>query len=114
MSDTYRRNHPDAVKYTSLQYWLEYGIKMPKGRFIARQARAKRDQALIDKGADGKNAKGRSYYRFDAARVDGSGKLNTYCETGAKRRNNRALKRQASKDTRRYGKQNIKRGLDDV
>jgi hypothetical protein len=69
------------------------------------------DLAKYKKGADGTS---RTSWRFDSARNDGSGKLDGYDETGAKPRNNRALKRRASKDTRRYGKLNTRKELDDL
>ena len=107
MSDTRRRNDKQTVQYTSLSYWLQYGFKISK----TRAARMERDQKLLEKGADGKNAKSTTW-RFLSAKEDGSGKLNTHDETGSKRRNNRALKRQSSKDTRRIGKQITKKELD--
>lgn len=107
MSDTRRRNYEETVRYTSLTHWLQYGFKISK----TRAARVERDQKLIEKGADGHNAKS-STWRFLSARPDGSGKLNTFDETGAKRRDNRKLKRQASKDTRRIGKDIIRKELD--
>lgn len=114
MSDTNRRNHPDAVRYTSLMYWLEYGIKRmnSKEAKLNYQRKCERDDALTKKGADGHNAKGRSQYRFDRARTDGSGKLNTYTEYGAPRHANKKNKRSSSKDTRRYGKEQLRKELD--
>lgn len=114
MSDTNRKNHPDAVRYTSLSYWLEYGIKRMKTPEEIHEFKKKcaRDDALIKKGADGHNAKGRSQYRFDNARVDGSGKLNTYTEYGAPRHKNKQNKRSTSKDTRRYGKNQLRKDLE--
>lgn len=106
MSDTRRRNDKQTVQYTSLSYWLQYGFKIPR----TRAARMERDQKLLEKGADGKNAKSNTW-RFLSAKDDGSGKLDTHDETGAKRRKNRALKRQASKDTRRIGKQITKKEI---
>ncbi len=108
MSDTRRKNHTYPKR--TLRSWASLGVKMYRN--AAREARERRDEKLTEKGADGHNEKGRAVWRFESARPDGSGKLDTYNETGAKRRDNRKLKRQASKDTRRIGKQITKKELD--
>ena len=69
-----------------------------------------RRQKLEKKGADGTSRKA---WRFDSAREDGSGKLDTFDEIGSSRRNNKKKKRVASKDTRRFGKVKIRKELDD-
>ena len=106
MSDTRRRNNERTVRYTSITHWLKYGFKISK----ADADRMERDQKLVVKGADGKNAKSNTW-RFMSAKDDGSGKLDTHDETGAKRRDNRKLKRQASKDTRRIAKKIIRKEI---
>lgn len=108
MSDTKRNNHQYPKR--TLRTWVGLGVQMYRN--VEREVRARRDEKLTEKGADGHNDKGRSEWRFESARADGSGKLNTYNETGAKRRDNRKLKRQASKDTRRIGKKLAKKELD--
>jgi hypothetical protein len=108
MSDTKRNNH--VYPKRTLRTWASLGVNLYRN--AAREARERRDQKLTEKGADGKNEKSRGYWRFESAKPDGSGKMDTFNETGAKRRNNRALKRQSSKDTRRIGKQITKRELD--
>lgn len=108
MSDTKRNNH--VYPKRTLRTWAGLGVDLYRN--AAREIRARRDEKLTEKGADGHNEKGRAVWRFESARPDGSGKLNTHDETGAKRRDNRKLKRQASKDTRRIGKQITKKELD--
>ncbi len=48
------------------------------------------------------------YWRYESAKKDGSGKMDTFDEVGSKKRGNTKLKRQASKDTRRIGKRIIR------
>jgi hypothetical protein len=106
MSDTRRKNH--FYPKLTMRTWFSFGVS----RYPEQEIRANRDDKLAEKGADGKNTK-KTVWRFESAREDGSGKLNTFDETGFKRRDNRKLKRQASKDTRRIGKKIIKRDTDD-
>jgi len=108
MSDTKRKNH--VYPKRTMRTWASLGVNLYRN--LERQARERRDDKLTEKGADGHNEKSRGYWRYDSAKPDGSGKMDTFNETGAKRRKNRALKRQASKDTRRIGKQIAKRELD--
>lgn len=117
MSDTVRKNHPDVIYWITRDeaYWVEYGIKYPhrKAWADAQNAYWNRRTHLTHKGTDGHNAKGRSCWRFDSARIDGSGKLNTYTEYGAPRHANKRNKRSSSKDTRRYGREILRKELDE-
>lgn len=100
MSDTRRKNskslESDSIKYPNLYGWWD-----------------PRKWGMIKKGADGNNYKD-NYWRYETARDDGSGKLDTFNEHGANDRNMTKMKRQASKDTRRYGKRNMRKELDDL
>ena len=109
MSDTKRKNH--VYPKRTLRKWVSLGVNLYRN--AAREARERRDDKLTEKGADGKNEKSprHGYWRYDRAKPDGSGKMDTFNETGAKRRKNRALKRQASKDTRRIGKKIIRKEI---
>jgi hypothetical protein len=109
MSDTKRNNH--VYPKRTLRTWASLGVNLYRN--LEQQARERRDEKLTEKGADGHNEKGpRAYWRYEGAKRDGSGKMDLYTETGSKRRGNRNTKRRASKDTRRIGKQIIKKELD--
>lgn len=116
MSDTYRTHNKLMVSYYERIISEIKSGKRPRYGYWGRIKKdllqeAERQLAIYKKTPDGKI---RTDWRYEGAKHDGSGKLNTFDETGAPRRGCTKLKRQASKDTRRYGKKNIKRELDDV
>lgn len=115
MSDTRRRNaKPTNASESRADFWLSFWLRNASNKkqkaFIQK---AKREKKLEEKGADGHNVKDNDW-RFESAKKDGSGKLNTFDETGAKRRANRKLKRHASKDTRRIGKAIARKESEDI
>lgn len=116
MSDTHRsHNHSMVEYYKKIIGEIKSGKRARYGIWgrVKKDllAEAQRQLAIYEKTPDGKM---RSDWRYEGAKHDGSGKLDTFDETGAPRRGCRRLKRQASKDTRRYGKRNTRKELDDL
>lgn len=116
MSDTQRSYNRIMVEYyKKIVAEIKSGKRARYGKWgrIKKDllAEAERQLAIYQKSPDGKT---RSDWRYEGAKHDGSGKLNTFDETGAPRRGCRRLKRQASKDTRRFGKEIARKELDNL